>query len=378
MASTTVAAGFTVGPFVCLAWGPAVQVMAFGDVAVETDQPSLPMLTGAGSRTWVEHSLPLNGDRPSSRSATPATSTPPPTSPPASCSPAASGSSSWVPPRRRPRSPPAPEPADVPEASRRARHGRGARARRGGARRAGRRRPPPARRRPSTPDDPERRWPPSRRPPSAPTASRCTSRRGAPAPPDQRRAGPPTSPTPTIPTSRCRRRSRSSSTSCPTSSRPTARGSLVDAKMCGNGHPEPARRRPRARCAASSWRPGRRRCPRAPAEPRPPAARRRRAGRARPRAAHRPQPRPRQRPGRARRCAGDARRRQGLAQPPRGPLPGLGGARRRLRVDERHVRRPPSRRAGGGARARPPADGRARRDRVLRLAVVHRARTASA
>ncbi len=36
--------------------------MAFGDVAVETDQPTLPMLSGAGSRTWVEHSLPLNGD----------------------------------------------------------------------------------------------------------------------------------------------------------------------------------------------------------------------------------------------------------------------------------------------------------------------------
>jgi len=62
VASTTVAAGFTVGPFVCLGWGSAVQVMAFGDIAVETDQPSLPMLTGAGSRTWVEHSLPLNGD----------------------------------------------------------------------------------------------------------------------------------------------------------------------------------------------------------------------------------------------------------------------------------------------------------------------------
>ena len=35
--------------------------MVFGDVAVETDQPSLPMLSGAGSRTWVEHTLPLTG-----------------------------------------------------------------------------------------------------------------------------------------------------------------------------------------------------------------------------------------------------------------------------------------------------------------------------
>ena len=35
--------------------------MAFGDVAVETDQPSLPMLSGAGSRTWVEHSFAPHG-----------------------------------------------------------------------------------------------------------------------------------------------------------------------------------------------------------------------------------------------------------------------------------------------------------------------------
>ena len=37
--------------------------MAFGDVAVETDQPSLPMLSGAGSRTWVEHTVALTGGR---------------------------------------------------------------------------------------------------------------------------------------------------------------------------------------------------------------------------------------------------------------------------------------------------------------------------
>ena len=67
LASATVAAGFAVGAFVALAW-PAdvpraadgvVRVMAFGDVAVETDQPSLPMLSGAGSRTWVEHTLAI-------------------------------------------------------------------------------------------------------------------------------------------------------------------------------------------------------------------------------------------------------------------------------------------------------------------------------
>jgi hypothetical protein len=60
VASATVAAGFDVRPFVGVAWTPVVRVMAFGDVAVETDQPSLPMLSGAGSRTWVEHSMEID------------------------------------------------------------------------------------------------------------------------------------------------------------------------------------------------------------------------------------------------------------------------------------------------------------------------------
>jgi FHA domain len=62
VASATVAAGFDVAPFVGVAWSPAVRVMAFGDVAVETDQPSLPMLSGAASRTWVEHSFTVTSD----------------------------------------------------------------------------------------------------------------------------------------------------------------------------------------------------------------------------------------------------------------------------------------------------------------------------
>lgn len=61
LASATVAAGFAVGPFVGLAWEGPLRVMAFGDVAVETDQPSLPMLSGTGSRTWVEHTLATTG-----------------------------------------------------------------------------------------------------------------------------------------------------------------------------------------------------------------------------------------------------------------------------------------------------------------------------
>jgi hypothetical protein len=59
LASATVAAGFDVGPFVALAWNGGLRVMVFGDIALETDRPSLPMLSGAGSRTWVEHTVAL-------------------------------------------------------------------------------------------------------------------------------------------------------------------------------------------------------------------------------------------------------------------------------------------------------------------------------
>jgi hypothetical protein len=60
LASVAVAAGFDVAPYAAVDWGSTVRVMAFGAVAVETDQPSLPMLSGAGSRTWVEHSLTVD------------------------------------------------------------------------------------------------------------------------------------------------------------------------------------------------------------------------------------------------------------------------------------------------------------------------------
>lgn len=58
VATATVEAGFEVPPFVAIQWGDRLRVMAFGDVEVETDLPTLPMLSGAGSRTWVEHSAP--------------------------------------------------------------------------------------------------------------------------------------------------------------------------------------------------------------------------------------------------------------------------------------------------------------------------------
>lgn len=59
VASATVAAGFEVGAYVCVGWRSPVRVMVFGDLAVETDQPSVPMFTGAGSRTWVEQTIPV-------------------------------------------------------------------------------------------------------------------------------------------------------------------------------------------------------------------------------------------------------------------------------------------------------------------------------
>jgi len=53
--AAVVEAGFDVPAFVALAWGPQLRAMAFGEIDIETDQPTMPMLSGAGSRTWVEH-----------------------------------------------------------------------------------------------------------------------------------------------------------------------------------------------------------------------------------------------------------------------------------------------------------------------------------
>ena len=53
--AAVVEASFDVPAFVALAWGPQLRAMAFGEIDIETDQPTMPMLSGAGSRTWVEH-----------------------------------------------------------------------------------------------------------------------------------------------------------------------------------------------------------------------------------------------------------------------------------------------------------------------------------
>lgn len=57
-----VAAGFDVPAFTCITWHDRVVVLVFGDVQVRTDHPALPMLSGAASETWVEHTLRAGPD----------------------------------------------------------------------------------------------------------------------------------------------------------------------------------------------------------------------------------------------------------------------------------------------------------------------------
>lgn len=48
---------FDVPPFACLAWPTRLTLLVFGDLEVHTDHPAIPMLSGSGSGTWVEHTL---------------------------------------------------------------------------------------------------------------------------------------------------------------------------------------------------------------------------------------------------------------------------------------------------------------------------------
>ena len=321
--------------------------MAFGDVAVETDQPTLPMLSGAGSRTWVEHTLRRRRPTPSIEvGAGDATSTRPPTSPtgvalaggfrlelPAPAADArppdragAAGRHRAVATPRRPSRPPtaaaeveATPPAgaarrgaraSIPTTRRRARRdpGRGGRRRRSthgaGRRRSDRRR---ARRPTATSDEPhdaDVTLPP----PASGELLGDVVRRGD--------AGDDAA-------------ARSSTPSCAPNGHPNP-PTVATCAVCGEflapgaaavvhvprpslGHLA-ARRRRRSSSSTRSCSSGA--TPTATAGPSAPA------------------------------CAGSRSRRQGLAQPPRGPLPGLGRPRRRLRIDQRHVRRAPPRRPG--------------------------------
>ena len=52
-----VAAAFDAAPFAVVAWTDGLEVVVLGGVEVRTDHPALPMLSGAGSGSWVERRL---------------------------------------------------------------------------------------------------------------------------------------------------------------------------------------------------------------------------------------------------------------------------------------------------------------------------------
>ncbi len=49
---------FSSPPFVCIDFSQQITLRVFGDVSATTDLPSVPMLSGVGSSTWVEHAAP--------------------------------------------------------------------------------------------------------------------------------------------------------------------------------------------------------------------------------------------------------------------------------------------------------------------------------
>jgi hypothetical protein len=53
-----VAASFAIDPFAMITWADTVHVHVLGDITLTTDLPTLPMLSGRGSATWVEHRAP--------------------------------------------------------------------------------------------------------------------------------------------------------------------------------------------------------------------------------------------------------------------------------------------------------------------------------
>jgi hypothetical protein len=60
---TLVDESFALDPFVIVSWGVG-RVFVFGDMELTSDMPALPMISGCGSTTWVEHGLGLHTLRP--------------------------------------------------------------------------------------------------------------------------------------------------------------------------------------------------------------------------------------------------------------------------------------------------------------------------
>jgi hypothetical protein len=52
-----VATGFVVDPFVLITWSSNPLAVAFGDIELTSDVLAMPMISGRGSTTWVEHRL---------------------------------------------------------------------------------------------------------------------------------------------------------------------------------------------------------------------------------------------------------------------------------------------------------------------------------
>lgn len=57
LAEAALEAGFDLPPFAAAVFDSTVTLRVFGDLQLKTDQPSTPMLSAAGSATWVDHTL---------------------------------------------------------------------------------------------------------------------------------------------------------------------------------------------------------------------------------------------------------------------------------------------------------------------------------
>ncbi|MEZ5230583.1 MAG: hypothetical protein R2710_29105 [Acidimicrobiales bacterium] len=60
LAEAVIDQGFDVCAFACLSAAERIEIRVFGDLELTTDLRSAPMLSGAGSGTWVEHRAPGN------------------------------------------------------------------------------------------------------------------------------------------------------------------------------------------------------------------------------------------------------------------------------------------------------------------------------
>jgi hypothetical protein len=53
--AAAIQAGFALDPFVMVTWADAIELLVLGPMEIRTDLPSVPVLSGTASATWVEH-----------------------------------------------------------------------------------------------------------------------------------------------------------------------------------------------------------------------------------------------------------------------------------------------------------------------------------